>query len=85
MQAGSGVVKLETETGKSVWRVLEDKGGMYGCAYSSPTIASPKGKRQLLTQTRTKLAGVDVNSGEVLWSQPVKAFRGMNILTPTIF
>ncbi len=85
VQAGSGLVKLETETGKSVWRTLADKGGMYGSAFSSPSIASPKGKRQLLTQTRTNLAGVDLASGEVLWSQPVKAFRGMNILTPTIF
>ncbi|MGE4551019.1 MAG: PQQ-binding-like beta-propeller repeat protein, partial [Opitutales bacterium] len=65
VQAGSGLVKLDKETGQSVWRVLEDKGGMYGSAYSSPTIASPQGKKQLLTQTRTDLAGVDLDSGEV--------------------
>jgi len=85
VQAGSGLVKLDTKTGKSTWRTLADKGGMYGSAFSSPAIASPKGKKQLLTQTRTNLAGVDMESGEVLWTQPVKAFRGMNILTPTIF
>ena len=85
VQAGSGLVKLDTETGKSVWRSLADSGGMYGSAFSSPSIASPKGKRQLLTQTRTNLAGVDMETGKVLWTQPVKAFRGMNILTPTIF
>ena len=85
VQAGSGLVKLDTKTGKSTWRALADKGGMYGSAFSSPAIASPKGKKQLLTQTRTNLAGVDMESGKVLWTQPVKAFRGMNILTPTIF
>ena len=85
VQAGSGLVKLEKETGKSIWRSLSDKGGMYGSAFSSPTIASPQGKRQLLVQTRTDLAGVDMKDGKVLWRQPIKAFRGMNILTPTTY
>ena len=85
VQAGSGLVKLEKETGKSIWRSLSDKGGMYGSAFSSPTIASPLGKRQLLVQTRTDLAGVDMKDGKVLWRQPIKAFRGMNILTPTTY
>jgi outer membrane protein assembly factor BamB len=85
VQAGSGLVQLDKETGKSIWRTLSDKGGMYGSAFSSPTIASPQGKRQLLVQTRTDLAGVDLKDGKVLWRQPIKAFRGMNILTPTIF
>ena len=85
VQAGSGLVKLEKETGKSIWRSLSDKGGMYGSAFSSPTIASPQGKRQLLVQTRTDLAGVDLKDGKVLWRQPIKAFRGMNILTPSIY
>ena len=40
------------------------------------------GKRQLIVQTREKLAGVDPADGKVLWEQPVEAFRGMNILTP---
>jgi len=85
VQAGSGLVKLDKETGKSIWRSLSDKGGMYGSAFSSPTIASPQGKRQLLVQTRTDLAGVDLKDGKVLWRQPIKAFRGMNILTPTTY
>ena len=85
VQAGSGLVKLEKETGESIWRSLSDKGGMYGSAFSSPTIASPQGKRQLLVQTRTDLAGVDLKDGKVLWRQPIKAFRGMNILTPSIY
>ena len=85
VQAGSGFVKLDKQSGESIWRTLSDKGGMYGSAFSSPTIASPSGDRQLLVQTRTDLAGVDLEEGKVLWKQPVKAFRGMNILTPSIF
>ena len=39
------------------------------------------GQRQLVVQTREKLAGVDPVDGKVLREQPVEAFRGMNILT----
>ena len=35
-------------------------------------------------QTREKLAGVDPESGGILWSHEIPAFRGMNILTPTV-
>jgi outer membrane protein assembly factor BamB len=40
------------------------------------------GRRQLLVQTRQKLAGLDPSDGSVLWQQTVEAFQGMNILTP---
>jgi outer membrane protein assembly factor BamB len=43
------------------------------------------GTRQLLVQTRTTLNGIAEPSGEVLWSRAIKAFRGMNILTPTVY
>jgi outer membrane protein assembly factor BamB len=36
-----------------------------------------------LVQSRTTLAGVNPESGEVYWQQEIPAFRGMNILTPT--
>ncbi|MBM3995706.1 MAG: pyrrolo-quinoline quinone [Planctomycetes bacterium] len=82
VQAGASFAKLEKQTGKIVWRTLNDKGGMLGSAFSSPIIATIAGKRQLIVQGREKLAGVDIDKGEVLWSQPVPNFRGMNILTP---
>lgn len=84
VQAGGGFVKLDKKTGDVVWRVLEDGGGMYGSAFSSPFPATLNGVPQILVQTRQKLAGVDAESGQVLWSQPVKADQGMNILTPTV-
>lgn len=84
IQAGSGFVKLDKKTGKSIWRTLTDKGGMFGSAFSSPVIKEIYGVKQLVVQTRTDLAGVDPQSGKKLWSKPIKAFRGMNILTPTI-
>ncbi len=84
IQAGSGFVKLDKKTGKSIWRTLTDKGGMFGSAFSSPVVKKINGVKQLVVQTRTDLAGVDPKSGKKLWSKPIKAFRGMNILTPTI-
>lgn len=84
VQAGGGAAKVDKRTGEIVWRSLEDGGGMFGSAFSSPVLATLNGQPQLVVQTRTKLAGVEPLSGDVLWSQEVPAFRGMNILTPTV-
>ena len=85
VQAGGALCKIDKKTGKLIWRSLDDGGGMNGSAFSSPMLTTIGGKRQLLVQTRTNLAGVDPETGAELWSQPVKSFRGMNILTPTVF
>jgi outer membrane protein assembly factor BamB len=85
VQAGGGLVKLDKATGKVQWRSLKDGGGMYGSAFSSPIMHKLGGSSQLLVQTRNLLAGVAPHNGEVLWQQPIKAFRGMNILTPVAF
>lgn len=84
VQAGAALVKLDKQTGATLWRSLEDSGGMYGSAFSSPVMAAPQGVHQLVVQTRNALAGVDPQNGAVLWQQPVEAFRGMNILTPVL-
>jgi outer membrane protein assembly factor BamB len=84
VQAGGGVAKLNKLTGETVWTTLEDGGGMYGSAFSSPVFATIAGVPQLVVQSRSKLAGVNPEDGTVLWSQEIEAFRGMNILTPTV-
>jgi outer membrane protein assembly factor BamB len=84
VQAGASTVKLDKRSGKVLWRTLQGKGGMMGSAFSSPVIATLAGKRQLVVQGREKLAGVNLESGDVLWSRDVPAFRGMNILTPLV-
>lgn len=84
VQAGAAVVRLDKLTGKTIWKSLSDKGGMWGGVFSSPVIASLGGKRQLVAQTREQLAGLELADGRVLWTQPTEAFRGMNILTPLI-
>jgi outer membrane protein assembly factor BamB len=84
VQAGGGVMRLDKESGKIRWRSMVDGGGMDGSAFSSPVLATLAGKRQLVVQSRTHLAGIDLDDGKELWSTAVEAFRGMNILTPTI-
>jgi outer membrane protein assembly factor BamB len=85
VQAGASFLKLDKRTGDTVWRSLQDSGGMNGSAFSSPMKATIAGQPQLLVQTRERLAGVNETTGEELWSQQVEAFRGMNILTPVVF
>jgi outer membrane protein assembly factor BamB len=85
VQAGASLAKLNRHTGELLWRALQDQGGMWGSAFSSPVLAEIAGLRQLVVQTREQLAGVDPADGRVLWRQPVEAFRGMNILTPVVF
>jgi outer membrane protein assembly factor BamB len=84
VQAGAQVVKLKCSDGSKVWGSMKDDRAMSGSAFSSPIIAEVGGKNQLLTQTREELAGLDLESGKVIWRYKVKAFRGMNILTPTV-
>ncbi len=82
VQAGGGVVKLKVESGEVVWRRRTGGGGMSGGAFSSPILTEVNGKQQLIVQGREKLMGIDPKTGERLWDQAVKAFRGMNIVTP---
>ncbi len=84
VQAGSAFYKLDKQTGQVLWESLNDGGGMFGSAFSSPFAVTWNGQTQILVQTRQKLCGVDPASGAILWSQTIPTFRGMNILTPTV-
>lgn len=83
VQAGGGFIKLNKRTGEIIWRTLVD-GGAMNSAFSSPVMATIQGTPQIVVQMRQQLAGVVPESGEVLWSQVVPSFRGMNILTPMV-
>jgi outer membrane protein assembly factor BamB len=85
VQAGASFVKLDKLTGTVRWQTLKDDGGMMGSAFSSPIMTTLAGVRQVVVQTREKLAGISPETGAVLWEQKVPSFRGMNILTPVVF
>lgn len=85
VQTGGAVVKVALADGSVRWKTLENTAGMMTSgAFSSPVIAPLAGVRQLVVQTREQLCGVDLETGEPLWRESIEAFRGMNILTPTI-
>lgn len=84
-QAGNGFAKINKRTGDLAWTVAPDGGGMSGGAFSSPAFTDQDGAQLALVQTRLELKGIDPNSGEESWSQPIDAFRGMNILTPVSY
>lgn len=86
VQAASSIFKLDAATGDVQWRALAGSDDMMsGGAFSSPTMAEIQGRRQLLVQSRSALFGLDPETGKSLWSHEVPSFRGMNILTPTVF
>lgn len=84
IQTSAGLLKMKCDTGETTIRTLNESGGMMGGAFSSPVVATLAGVRQLVVQTRQTLTGVSPEDGTVLWKQDIPAFRGMNILTPTI-
>lgn len=84
-QAGSAVFKLNKRTGELKWRGMQGAENMMsGGAFSSPIIATLHGQRQIIVQSREELAGLNLETGAVVWRQPVPNFRGMNILTPLV-
>jgi outer membrane protein assembly factor BamB len=85
-QAANAVVKLRKSTGETVWRVLENKENIFESgAFSSPLISQIGERRILLVQSRTRLHGLDPETGGELWSREIPNFRGMNILTPVVY
>ncbi|QDU89842.1 Outer membrane protein assembly factor BamB precursor [Pirellulimonas nuda] len=85
-QMGGGLAKIDKKTGEVLWNVARSGPGMASSgAFSSPYLAEVGGRTCLVVQTRQELKGVDPESGEVRWSQPIDAFQGMNILTPVVY
>lgn len=86
LQAANRFFKLQKSDGRVIWETMNEEGGMSsGGSFSSPSFGTIDGKRQLLVQSRMTLAGIDPESGKVLWQTPVPNFRGMNILTPSLW
>ena len=85
MQAGGAMHKMKKDTGEVVWQTVSDGKKKNSSVFSSPAIETIEGQRQMLVQGRDKLFGVDIESGDVLWDLVTPAYRGMSIITPTVF
>ncbi len=72
------VISFDLATGEPKWKWDGD-----GPANSSPVIMTIGGKKQLVTLTAKKLAGLDLADGKLLWQVPFEANQGNNT-TPIV-
>ena len=59
-EAGAGIVAIHKDTGKLLWKTLDDE-----ASYSSPVMATLLGKRRAVFFTRTGLVVVDPVTGKI--------------------
>lgn len=86
VQAADALLKIDRQTGETLWRVFQEaKGDDSKSAFSSPILAELLGRPQLVVQSRETLAGFDPADGGILWSAPIKSSHDQNILTPVAY
>ena len=78
-QKGGALTAMDVATGKEKWQWTGDVPG-----YTSPIIATFGGVRQLVTQSESKVIGVALNDGKLLWEVPLKTPYNQNIVTPLV-
>jgi outer membrane protein assembly factor BamB len=77
---GQAVVALERHTGRELWRSGSDSEP----GYCAPLLRTLGGKRQLVVWHADALAGLEPESGKLLWSIPRPIKVGMAISTPAV-
>ncbi|MDP7049258.1 MAG: PQQ-binding-like beta-propeller repeat protein [Verrucomicrobiota bacterium] len=76
-EPGTGVVCFDKLTGNFIWKSQDDL-----ASFASPLITTLAGKRQFVTLATEKIFSVDIENGELLWSQPVPTLYFRNVVTP---
>jgi outer membrane protein assembly factor BamB len=79
VNAGGTIVALKKTDGKSIWTSQGDEAG-----YSSAIAHKVGNVTEAIYFTSTRVVGVDVNSGQQLWSYAKVANRTANIATPIV-
>ena len=77
--SGKSIVAYNKLTGVPVWQSLSDRS-----SYTSPMLATLAGKRQVIVVTATRVVGLDVDSGSLLWGILWDTQMGINISQPII-
>ena len=78
-QKGGALTAMDAATGKEQWQWKGDVPG-----YASPIVATLGGVRQLVTQSESKVIGVSLADGTLLWEAPLKTPYNQNIVTPLV-
>jgi outer membrane protein assembly factor BamB len=71
------VVAFNKNSGKEVWRALDDS-----FSYSSPSIVTAGGKRQLIVWTQEAVTSLDPGTGRTWWREVVRTPGDMAVATP---
>jgi len=75
---GSVAVAFDRTSGREIWRAISasEQG------YCPPTLIEAAGRRQLLIWDADKLNALVPETGELLWSEPLKPAYGMSLMAP---
>lgn len=76
---GGTIMAFDKGTGAVVWKALDEN-----VSYSSPIVAAPAGKRQIIVATGPRLVGLDIAAGKLLWSVPYQNQYDETIGTPVV-
>lgn len=78
-RSGKSVVAYNKLTGAQVWKSLNDIQ-----AYVSPMLVTLAGKRQILVVTATRIVGLAIEDGSLLWESKWDTDMGINISQPIV-
>jgi outer membrane protein assembly factor BamB len=76
---GGALRAFDPATGATKWSWTGD-----GHGYASPIAIVAGGVRQIVTETQTKIVGVDAATGALLWSMPFVTPYEQNAVTPAV-
>jgi outer membrane protein assembly factor BamB len=76
---GQSVVAYDRATGRRAWAALDDQQ-----SYASPMLATLNDVRQLLMVSASRLAGLSLNGGAVLWEYSWPGPNGINAAQPLV-
>lgn len=76
-QPGGCVIAFDRNTGKELWRSLDDPAG-----YCTPLFIDAPSGRQIIVWTPKNIHGIDAGNGKPLWHVPYEVRYGVSIASP---
>ncbi len=76
---GSSVVAYHKHSGARVWGSLDDQ-----AAYTSPAVVTLAGQRQLIVVTASRITGLAIADGRLLWEYPWVTMYEINSAQPIV-
>lgn len=78
-RGGKSVVAYNKLTGRVIWKSLDDRQ-----AYVSPMLVTLAGRRQIIVETSTRVVGLAVEDGSLLWEYRWATDMGINCSQPIV-